>query len=187
MDVVSDDLLLIEKVREGDEQSYEYLFNRYFEGLSLLSYRIVRNRVVAEEIVQEFFVKCWMKKESLWISTSFKAYAYRSVYNLSLNYIRDNKRFTSLDDVRAIPVEDNEVQEGSEENQKLKLAIDSLPPQCKKIFMLVCVDGFSYAEVAEELNLSVNTVKTQMSKAYRLLRANFSMQTIICVVVAALV
>ncbi|WP_052180819.1 RNA polymerase sigma-70 factor [Alistipes sp. ZOR0009] len=188
MSVIHEEKLLIENVRRGDKHSYEVLFHKYFSELSLLSYRIVRNKVVAEEIVQDFFVKCWIKREDLWISTSFKAYSYRSVYNLSLNFIRDNKKFTSLENVGAAFVDESEMGDDySSDNTRLQAAIESLPPQCRRIFTLICVEGLSYAEVAEELGLSVNTIKVQMSKAYRLLRESLSVHSIIYLAIAFMV
>lgn len=188
MEKSDQELLLVEKVRNGDKLSYEALFNKHFEGLSLLAYRVVRNRVAAEEIVQDFFVKYWMKREELWISTSFRSYSYRSVYNMSINAIRNNQRFSTLESAINIGAEaaELEIEDMSFENAKLRSAIEELPPQCKKIFLLVCVDGFSYSEVADELGLSVNTVKSQMGKAYRMLRASFSLQVITYLVVALL-
>lgn len=176
-----EELVILKKIANGDKRSFEYLFRLYFDDLYLISSRIVNNKCVAEEIVQDFFVKFWLRRKELCISYSFRAYSYRSVYNCSLNYLRDNKRFVQLED--KIFVEEDLDSGESEEYAKAIRLLESLPLQCRRIFTLIAVEGLSYADAAKELGLSVNTVKVQMSKAYRTLRSTISLQTIIYLVI----
>lgn len=187
MAVRDEEILLVERVRRGDTHSYEILFNKYIEALSLLSFRIVRNRAVAEEVVQDFFARYWMRKDEISISTSFKAYAFRSVHNASLNAIRNNHKFTSFDSLSNTFEVEELLSEDLIDGERLKKAVDSLPLQCRNVFTLVCVEGLSYAEVAEEMGISVNTVKVQISKAYRRLRENLSREMLISLIIASFI
>lgn len=183
MALLNDELLLVERIRKGDKKSYEQLFNKYIEALSYLSYRIVRNRELAEEVVQNFFVKVWLKREDLFISTSFRAYAFRSVYNSSLNELRSKSRFVPVDDCAQILVEESNVDNELIDEKTLQRAVDALPLQCRRIFTMVCIQGLSYAEVAEDMGLSINTVKVQMSKAYKQLRQSIPREVLMYAVI----
>lgn len=187
MAVRDEEILLVERVKKGDTKSYEHLFNKYIEALSLLSFRIVRNRTVAEEVVQDFFARYWMRKEEITISTSFKAYAFRSVHNASLNAIRNKHKFTSFENLANTIEAEEMIPEDLIDGEQLRKAVDSLPLQCRNVFTLVCVEGLSYAEVAEEMGISVNTVKVQISKAYRRLREQLSCKVLISIIIASFI
>jgi len=83
---------LIKEVRAGDENAFKQLFYHYSDRLYILAYKIIQDSSAAEDIIQEFFIRYWEKKEILSFSPSFISYAYRSVYNACLNYVRDNER-----------------------------------------------------------------------------------------------
>lgn len=182
-----EELYLVEKIRKGDKRAYELIFNRYLEDLTLLSFRIVKDRFVAEEIVQNFFVQLWFRREEIRISTSFRAYIFRSIYNASISVLRVKNKFIPVDEFVNSIAEEDILSENLIDSNSLNTAVDSLPQQCRKVFMLVCIDGLSYAEVAEEMGLSVNTVKVQMSKAYRQLRQHLSRELLISIIVMAIV
>lgn len=165
------DALLLNEIRMGNESAFRKLFYLYSERFYLWAYQITQDSSAAEDIVQDFFVRYWEKRETICFQPSFAAYAYRSIYNASLNFLRDNKRFVYGYEI-TIDLIDTDVED--EDLQELKRvllkAIDELPERCKKIFVMATLEKKKYTEVADMLGISVNTVKVQVSKAYRILK-----------------
>lgn len=163
--------LLCEKIRTGNEVAFRELFYLYSKRLYLWAYKITQNSLAAEDIVQDFFVYYWEKRESLSFHPSFAAYAFRSIYNTSLNYLRDNERFIHGYEITIDLIDSNVEEEDLQELKRALLkAIDELPSRCKEIFVMATLEKKKYTEVADMLGISVNTVKVQVSKAYRILK-----------------
>ncbi|WP_294081003.1 RNA polymerase sigma factor [Proteiniphilum sp. UBA5384] len=161
----------IRKLKAGDEITFKRLFYLYSDRLFAWANNITRDPMAAADIVQDFFIRCWEKRDILPNNCSFKAYAYKSIYNASLNHIRDNKRFVQGYEITIDLIDDDVPDEDVEELKRLLLkAIDELPDRCKKIFVMTTLEKKKYVEVANLLGISVNTVKVQVSKAYRILR-----------------
>ena len=162
---------LIQLVKTGNEEAFRKLFYLYSDRFFTWAYRITQSVSAAEDIVQDFFVRYWEKRETLVFNPSFAAYAYRSIYNSSLNYIRDHERFIYgfelTIDLKDSDVEDEDLQELQ---TILMKAINELPERCKKIFVMATLENKKYTEVADLMGISVNTVKVQVSKAYRILK-----------------
>jgi RNA polymerase sigma-70 factor (ECF subfamily) len=157
----------------GNEEAFKKLFYLYSDRFYLWAYNVTRNSSAAEDIVQDFFVCYWEKREKLFFYPSFAAYAYRAIYNASLNYLRDNERFVYGYEITIDLVDtdtDMEDDDLPELKRLLLKAIDELPDRCKKIFVMATIEKKKYTEVADMLGISVNTVKVQVSKAYRILK-----------------
>ena len=163
---------LLEEIRMGNEEAFKKLFYLYSDRFFLWAYKITQNISVAEDIVQDFFIRYWEKRTTLFFQPSFAAYAYRSIYNASLNYLRDNERFVYGDET-TVNLADTGFDDDDEESQDLRQllkAIDELPDRCKKIFIMVALEKKKHKEVADIMGISVNTVKVQVSKAYHILK-----------------
>lgn len=166
----SEDLLL-DKIRMGDGEAFRKLFYFYSDRFYLWAFKITQDSLAAQDIVQDFFVRFWEKREILSFYPSFTAYAFRSIYNASLNYLRDNKRFIYGYEVTIDLIDSDVEDEDLQELKRLLMkAIDELPERCKKIFVMATLEKKKYTEVADILGISVNTVKVQVSKAYRMLK-----------------
>ncbi|MDD4532185.1 MAG: RNA polymerase sigma-70 factor [Bacilli bacterium] len=161
---------LVKRIKASDEKAFKRLFYLYSSRLFVWAYKITQNSLASEDIVQDFFIHCWEKRETLPFDC-FKAYAYRSIYNASLNHLRDNERFIYGHKITIDLIDEKVDDEDIKELKRLLLkAIDELPDRCKKIFVLVTLEKKKYVEVAQQLGISVNTVKVQVSKAYRILK-----------------
>lgn len=161
----------IKKLKAGDEIAFKKLFDLYSDRLFVWANNITGDSMASADIVQDFFIRCWEKRNILPDDCSFKAYAYKSIYNASLNHIRDNKRFVPGYEITIDLIDEDVADEDVEELKRLLLkAIDELPDRCKKIFVMTTLEKKKYMEVADLLGISVNTVKVQVSKAYRILR-----------------
>ncbi|MBZ4037337.1 sigma-70 family RNA polymerase sigma factor [Flavobacterium sp. 17A] len=158
---------------QKDLKIFEALYKEHFVFLSLVSFNIVKDKDVAKDITQDFFVYLWEKEETPDFTISFKAYGTKAIKNLSLQYI-EKKKAISLKTKKVI-VQKSEEQvlfENAEEQKKPKIQtlIEKIPQARREILISHVVEGLSYAEIAEDQNISINTVKTQMKRAYASLR-----------------
>lgn len=165
---------IIQGIRLGREGTYKELFSEYYRPLSVFAMKYVEDLESAKEIVQDLFVHLFQNRESLVISSSISSYLYQAVRNRCLNQIRKNQTKRKHLDLYQAEQESSEdlearIMETELEHQIFKI-VESLPPQCRKIFTLSRVNGFSNAEIAEQLQISKRTVETQISTALKTLR-----------------
>lgn len=167
-DDLQDEQALKHRIAEGDQRAFRQLFDEYAGKLSGFAYSIMKNRETALEIVDEVFVKCWKQRTRLPAIQNIKTYLYTAVKNASLNYLSARAHLQATDPFDFINIQLQD--EGSPEQQlitgelfnRIRNAVEELPPRCKMIFKLVREDNLKYREVAAILNLSVNTVDAQM-------------------------
>ena len=158
----------------GASQEVEQLFKTHFRGLHAYAYTILRDSHLAEEIVQEVFVKLCERASRINIETSLESYLYRSVYNESLNHQKHEKvkaRYRTMMS-RKPEIAEQEPTGGDYPGleTRLRLALGELPQQCRTIFQLSRFEDLKYREIADRMGISVKTVENQMSKALRILR-----------------
>ena len=168
------DNTILKAIKEGDANSFEILFHKYYQELCNYSMGILGDAEKAEDVVQDAFVYLWENRQKINITISLKSYLYQSVRNGALKIIRTQAleqhhmpRLTEF-------IEYLEKSEFSEDEliklQKIEQAIDELPSQCKNVFLMSFMDQKSYKQISDELGVSLNTVKTHVSKAYRIIR-----------------
>lgn len=167
--------LLVQQMKEGNKPAFEKLFHEHYEMLCRFGYRWVQDADQVEEIVQETFVGLWEKRESLNITGSFKSYLFSAIRNACLNHIKHLKvraEHQSYVQATANPNLDSVDQQvqASELAKAFANAVDELPERCREVFKLSREEGKKYAEIAEELGISVKTVENQMGKALKMLR-----------------
>jgi RNA polymerase sigma-70 factor, ECF subfamily len=174
---------VINGLKEGNKKLFSLLFKTYYSPLCAYAATIIKDHKVAEEIVQESFIKIWENREQITIEISLKSYLYKCIHNHCLNTIKhinaNQKRTDVL--IKELTYHAEIVNQNFNESQLEQIvcnemevffekAIDALPDQCKEIFCLSRYDQHTYDEIAEKLSISVNTVKTQMSRALEKLR-----------------
>lgn len=155
-----------------DEKTFRIIFNRYYKGLVTYAYGYLYDKDASEDLVQEVFIYFWEHAVSLNIQTSLQSYLYAMVRNKCLNYLKSFKITDNLEVLELYTnlTTDYEFDSSSEDeeekiyNQILKI-VDRLPKQMQQIAKLKFLDNYKYAEIAAELNISVNTVKTQLKRA----------------------
>lgn len=171
----SDENKLFLSIREGDQQAFEQVFRKYYKYLCAFAARMLGDADSAEEIVQDFFVRLWEKREQLSIDTALKSYLFRSVRNSCLNYlkhekVKDQYARNCAEEAGKQDFDDCFMEVGLE--QDIRKTIDALPPRRREIFILSREEGLKYKEIAEHLQISVKTVEAQMGQAIRFLREN---------------
>lgn len=175
-DNYSDNVTLIESLRNGDEVAYTYLIDNYHHKLCVYANSLVQNIYSAEDIVQNVFIKVWEQRSRLKSDHAIKSFLYKLVYNEFIDLYRKNQSLFSLeksyhDALNTIALEDD-----SESFQRiLKVVnkeIDGLPPKCKEVFILSKKEGLTNIEIVEHLEVSIKTVEAQITKAFSILRSS---------------
>ncbi|SHJ70002.1 RNA polymerase sigma-70 factor [Pseudozobellia thermophila] len=174
MKTTQDDIQLLCGLYEGKEASFRAIYDKYFESLFLYAMKVLNDRIVCEDIVQDIFVSLWTKRREAKI-TSLKPYLFQAVKYQIFNYFRNNK--FSREDLTRLNIVDvsmNVIQklEYSELDQMIRDTVVKLPKRCRHIFVLSRYHHKSNKEIAEELEISVQAVKNQISKALAFLRNN---------------
>ncbi|WP_316840983.1 RNA polymerase sigma-70 factor [Pedobacter gandavensis] len=172
--------LLIEEeffgeIRENSVTVFTKLYRHYFKSLFMTALKIVRDEYLAEEVIQDVFLRLWENEDRFHQIVEFERYLYRSVGNESLNKLRkqktQSKHYEQLSKVDS-PEFVNTLLEEEELKRKIMKAVDTLPPQCKTIFKMNRFQGLKYRQIAEELNISEKTVEGHMAKALKILRTH---------------
>lgn len=154
-----------------DMRAYKKLYMLLFDGLHRFSYSLIKSYEGAEEIVSDVFIKLWQIRKQLHHIDNLKGYLYTIARNFSLNYIAKKSRnpVSHLNDIDVETViEFNSPEDLFISNETIKgieQVVHKLPAQCKMVFQLVRDEGLKYKEVAAVLNISVFTVRNQMSIA----------------------
>ncbi len=169
--------VFIIKIIKGDVRAFEQVFNTHYANLCRYAQKYVIDLDNAREIVQDTFVKFWEIKHSLLHDTSVKSYLYKAVRNNCLDYLKhirisneykeDLLRKIMDSGFRSITSPENCLNGliQKELENRINDAIASLPDRCREIFELSRFKGLKYREIAGELNISIKTVETQMSRA----------------------
>jgi len=163
---------LFEKFRKGDEQIFQQLYYKYFDALFLFGSKYISNSAIVEDIVQDSFMKSWTKRKSFFHESPFKAFLYTSVKNACFNHLEHEKVKTKYEDIVIIESEsffnNNIIEE--EVNKHIRECVNKLPTAAREIYLL-SLEGVKNSEIAEDLQISVNTVKTQKQRAGNFLRS----------------
>ncbi len=166
--------LLFIQVKQGNIKAFEALFHRYYGFLCQFAEKYTRDSDASEEIVQDFFVSLWEKKDEIKIDTSVKNYFFRAVKNRCLNYLQHQKTKSKYTQKVLLEEEkkhsDDDVFVEIELSKKIEESINSLPEKRREIFKLSRQEGLKYTEIAKKLNISIKTVETHMSLAIKSLR-----------------
>ncbi len=159
------------------EKEFKELFHRLYSPLCNYAIKIVNDRDRAEDIVQEVLVDFWNKNRNSSEIDKPDNYLIRAVKFKSIDVLRKVTRELAEKDsfdnnVREMYYQDEPIDEEKETSTReiLQFAIGQLPEKTRLVFIRSKMDGMSYKEIAEELDISVKTVENQMSRAFKLLR-----------------
>ena len=167
------------QMQQGNRRAFEYFFKTYVDMLYAYALGYCRDSDSAEDLVQEAFVRFWTMRKKITYSESIYGYLQRTVRNSCINQkirerVEDRYRRDMLNG--ETEVFDWENDDALEELRcQLLGAIDRLPEKCREIFVLSCVEGLKYQEVADKLGVTVNTVKTQVRFGYKKVRSDLNL------------
>jgi RNA polymerase sigma-70 factor (family 1) len=164
---------------QGNQKAFTEIYQRYWQVLFIHAHRMLRDEDEAMDVVQDCFEKLWTQSATLKITTSLRGYLYQAVRNQTLNAIDKSKRrdyyigllSAYLDEAR--PLTDETVL-FRELVQRLEEEVQHLPPRMRRIFELSRYEGLSHKEIAAEMNISENTVKTVLGRAIKVVRGKLT-------------
>lgn len=152
---------------------FEMFFKEHYSDLCMFAYKMVGDRFEAEDIVQHFFVKVWDNRENFRIH-SFASYAHRSVRNSCLNRLikSEKSKEESVENLTDRLLADfNSSDESVYAYQDIvRKVVKMIPEKSRQILFLHCVSDMKYKEIADAMGISVNTVKSQIAVAYKILK-----------------
>lgn len=162
---------LLDRIKGSNSESnfrrfYYLCYDRFFR----IAYYYAQNESWSQEIVLDAFMKLWEKRDSLHLIASIEDYCFVLVKNTALNYIeKEERRGSHFANLQVEPEEQNHSPEEELISEELFAryvkALDTLPQRCREVFIAVKEERKSYAQVAEEMNISTKTVDAQLQKA----------------------
>jgi RNA polymerase sigma-70 factor (family 1) len=164
---------LISALSKGDEHAFDVIFVNYFPKIKYFVLNFCKDENMAENITQDIFLNLWVRKQSLADIKNFKAYMFTIARNAALHYLKDSLRemSTEVDDKiedESASVVDNMYREELE--AMINAAVNKMPEQRRRVFVMSRIDGLSNSEIAKTLNISKRTVETHISLALSELR-----------------
>ena len=172
----NDEMVWAEEIRRGNPVAYGHLFDNYYRPLCDYAFRFCNgNQEMVEDIVQEVFVKIWERRTTWEPKITVKAYLYRSVHNQAISNLRKNRYESPLKDsventVKSAELTPFELIQNKQLDNGISRAIAKLPERRREILVLRMLHDMSYKEIADTLEISVNTVDTQLRRALKSLR-----------------
>jgi RNA polymerase sigma-70 factor (family 1) len=157
-------------IQRRDGNAFDKFYLDHYKNFLLAAFNYLKDAGLAQEAVNDVFVKIWENADRIEIESSLKAYVYRAVINRSLDMIDKNKRRQGHQlELSRLPEETFELR-GMEENElKIRLykAIDQLPQQCQKVFRMSRFEELKQQEIADRLGISIKTVKNHITHALK--------------------
>jgi len=162
---------LINAARKGDQQSMYRLYKLYVQAMYNISVRMVSNQYDAEDIIQESFVKAFNNLNSFRGESSFGSWLKRIVINQSITFLKSKKQeFTDVDNMQLVSNDHEEQSFPQIEPKVIHESIKNLPEKARIVLNLYLLEGYRHKEIAEILNISESTSKSQYLRAKQLLR-----------------
>lgn len=169
------DILLMNEVSKGSCAAFDILYSKYSEAVYYTIYKKVKNKAEVDDVFQDFFASLWRKRESINITTSFKAWLFTSLRNHILNHLlqssRNEKKRLAFDkEFSEVDFEVNEKMSIVDVPELVTEEINKLPEKMKVVWKLRREEDMSISEISTHLNISEQTVKNQLTTASKRLR-----------------
>ena len=164
----------INKLQKGDEAAFKELVEKYSDALFGYALTLSGNHHTANDIVQEVFISTFEYRKKLNHKYSIESFLYKSTHNKFIDLYYKNKSRSKLHEKYRLIL--NQLLINPQENrlmlEKMRLEIDNLPKKIKDIFVLSKTNGYTNLEISETLGISVKTVESNITKAYKILKKN---------------
>lgn len=164
---------IVRRAQSGDVDAFESLYRQHSGRVYALCLRLrAGDKTDATELLQDVFVKAWRRLETFRGDSAFSSWLHRMAVNTMLENARSERRRTarvlSMEDTSRLPMAARST--GIDQRLEMEEAVASLPKGARLAFVLHDVEGYQHQEIAEQLGVSVGTVKAQLHRARRLLR-----------------
>jgi len=172
-----DEKHIIHLLKQGDNTAYKHLFDNHYALLCSIAFEYLRDDFLAKTIVDDLIFNIWEKRGTIEIKISLRSYLVQAVRNRCINHLnlKQGKKeipFSNMKQSDSNIINRHESFDypmatllAKELDGKIRQAIESLPEECKKVFILSRFEEKSYEQIAEELDITKNTVKYHIKKA----------------------
>ena len=172
------DQLFIDVKLNDSYDSFKELYTSLYNKVLFFARKYMDSIESSEEVVSEVFLKIWKKRNDIQINSSFQSYLYTAVKNKCLDFLRKegNRKFedeSALHMVSANHSNTLEIIHSDELYTKIEAAINQLPKDRRRVFLMSRTEGLKYKEIADKLGISIKTVETQMGRSLKFLREQF--------------
>lgn len=162
----------VKNLKEGDLKSFDELFNKYSSRLYKFALKYLKTQEESEEVVQDVFLYIWDKREALKPDFSFNSYIFTIAYNIIKKHFIKKSRDNAYKDelIYTLLNQENNLDKVIDYKfllQKVESIIDTLPPRRKEVFIKRKYDGLSVKQIADELEISPNTVENHLASAQK--------------------
>jgi RNA polymerase sigma-70 factor (ECF subfamily) len=176
---------LFRRFRKGDKIAFEKLFKKFYPRLYDFAFKLVRNKEIAEDIVQDIFIRLWEKKEDI-KPVNIEGFIYKVLKNQCISHLRNIKiidniklnlnNLTNIEELYRIDFIRDEPYVLVEKELQLEMdkIINRLPDRCKEVFILSRLNGLKNREIARKLGINIKNVERQITKALMIFRKHFS-------------
>jgi len=168
--------ILIKKLQENNQEAWSELVSKYNDKLFGYALSLCFDHSIAADIVQQVFINVYDYRYKLNPQFSLESFLYKSIYNKFITEYHKSKSLSRLHEQYHHVLEE-QLNDVSDENlskkiDQMNLLIDNLPEKTKKIFSLKKINGFTNKEIAEFNKISIKTVESHITKAFKILRSN---------------
>jgi RNA polymerase sigma-70 factor (ECF subfamily) len=184
--ILYNDEELMQEIKAGNMFAFDALYRKYNKKLYKFGFSILKSTEEAENLIQDVFLNLWENRHKVEKNSSIKSYVFTITYNSAISIIRKKAResqfieyLKTLQDISVEPV--NVELEYNELTNKLDEIIKELPKRQKEVYLLHKVEGLKYNEIAERLNISVNTIENHMSHALKTIRKKLGNYSLIAI------
>lgn len=171
---ITDQTLVLQRLKEGDEKTFELLFHRYYAALCFFANKILKDEEAARDVVQEVFIRFYEKSYDFPNLIALKSFLYSCVQSKALNALEKQNTRTFLKQRLDTPKYEEATyfrhQIEAEIFEEIFAAIEELPSECRRIFKMSYLEHMDIREITEKLQIAESTVKTQRQRAKQYLR-----------------
>lgn len=154
-------------------QDFQDIFHLWYDPLCNFAYSFLKDDSASEDIVQEVFLRVWQDRPDIIATDGVRYYLFTAVRNNCISKLRKEGKglLKALEDEDAVDFIKDDDREETDYMSLVAIAIENLPPACKRVFLLSKIANMSYKDIAGVLGISIRTVENQVGKALRLIRA----------------
>lgn len=174
---------LLEEIRNNDsERAFRALFDLHYDRLFRVAIYFLQNDDLAKEVSLDVLANIWENRKTMIIPLDFRHFSFTMVKNAAINVLKKEQHLEDLETIgqsndsaiSSLSPDAQQLLEESELFEQYERLLAELPDRCREVFQKVKEDGRSYADVADELQISVKTVDAQLQKALQYLRSNLA-------------
>lgn len=174
-EMVFENILWLRVTTNDDTQAFSELFSRYYEELYFFALKYAKQKSLAEDAVQQVFCRCWEQRTALSHILNFRSYIQKAIKNEVIDAMRKHLlQLKYFDYLNAMgmehPVTPEEKMLSSKKEEILSAAMENLSPQQMKVYWLSKQEGWSYQQIAQEMKISIHTVKWHAAAAFQAMR-----------------